>query len=194
MESNLKKELDRAIANSRYERTETGILFPGSNLHLGGVFSLAVNGELHEEFHNLVVDQFLDSALEQLFGGTAKIGTYYLAPYAGAVDPQASWTAANFTSNSTEFTAYDEAARQAWTVGAASSGSIGNSASRASFTVSAAPSQTTIWGAGLLSASAKSSTAGVLVAAARAGSARSGLVEGDVVTIGYTISLADDGA
>jgi len=58
--------------------------------------------------------------------------------------------------------------------------------------VEATPAQTTIWGAGLLSASAKSATTGVLVAANKAGSARDNLVEADVITIGYTLNFSDN--
>jgi hypothetical protein len=192
MDSRLNRELRRAARNFHYERDEEGgILFPGG-VRMGGVFDYQLNDGPIEYGPNLIVDEFLDSMLEQLFGGTAKIGTYYIAPFAGNVTPAASWTAANFTSNSTEFTAYDEAARQEWTVGSASGGSIDNSASKASFTVSAAPSQTTIWGAGLLSASGKSATTGVLVAANKAATARDNLVEGDVITIGYTLTVTDN--
>lgn len=190
--SNLKRELGRALANKRYEVDEDHgvILFPTARLGLAGVFDIQKNDEEIEFFPNTLVDQFRTSALEQLFGPTAKIGTYYLAPYAGNVSPAASWTAANFTANSTEFTNYDEATRQEWIVGAVSSFTISNSASKATFTI-AAGAQTTIWGAGLLSASGKSATSGVLVAANKAASARDSLVDGDVITLGYTIALND---
>ena len=190
--SNLKRELQRAVGNHRFEQNDQGgLYFPAAGLVLAGMFNIQKNDEEVEEFPNLIVDEFKNSALEQLFGGTAKIGTYYIAPYAGNVTPAASWTAANFTANSTEFTAYDESTRGVWTVGAAASGAINNSASKATFTVSTAPSQTTIWGAGLLSASAKSATTGVLVAANKAAAARDNLVAADVITLGYTLTLSD---
>lgn len=192
--SNLRRELQRAAANHHFEQDEQGgLVFAGSQLRLAGVFDIQKNDEDVEFFSNLVVDQFKNSALEQLFGATAKIGTYYIAPYAGNVSPTAAWTAANFAANSTEFTSYDEAARQVWTVGAAAAGVISNSASKAVFTVSAAPPQTTIWGAALLSASAKGATTGVLLAANKASAARDNLVATDTVTIGYTLTLADAG-
>jgi len=190
--SNLKRELQRAVANHKYEPTEGGVLFPQAKLAWRGMFDIAVNDEEPEYFPNLIVTEFLNSALSQLFGTTSKIGTYYIAPYAGNVSPTSSWDASNFTSNSTEFTAYDEANRQEWVVPTtASGGSIDNSASKASFTVEASPSQTTIWGAGLLSASGKSATTGVLVAANKAAAARDNLVEDDIITIGYTLTLSD---
>jgi len=192
--SNLRRELQRAAANYKFEQDEEGgLFFSRTGLRLAGVFDIQKNDEEVEHFNNLIVAEFLNSALEQLFGATAKIGTYYIAPYAGNVSPTASWTAANFTANSTEFTAYDEAARQVWTPGSAAAGVISNSASKAVFTVSAAPAQTTIWGAGLISASGKSATTGVLVAANKASAARDNLVASDTVTIGYTLTLADAG-
>lgn len=192
MKSRLMRELRRALANKQYETDPNqGLVhFPRSNLDLRGVFDMAVNDGPREFFPNLIVNEFRTDALEQLFGSTAKRGTYYIAPFAGNVTPVSTWDASNFTSNSTEFTNYDEATREEWTVGSVSSFSIGNSASRAQFTIGAG-GQTTIWGAGLLSESAKSSTAGVLVAASKAASARDNLVDGDIVTIGYTITLND---
>lgn len=193
--STLKRELNRAVANHRFEQTEDGGIFvPRAGLRLQGFFDLAVNDESPEVFPNMIVGQYLQSALEQLFGSTSKIGTYYLAPYAGNVSPATGWTAANFTSNSTEFTNYDETERQEWVTGAVTEAagvySIGNAASKAQFTIGAG-GQTTIWGAGLLSTAAKSSTAGVLVAASKAASARDSLVDGDVITLGYTLTLTD---
>jgi len=190
--SKLQRELSRAMSNGHFEQDEAGaLLFPRSGLVLGGVFDISKNGEEPELFPNMIVDQFRTSALEQLFGGTAKIGTYYLAPYAGNVNPASGWTAANFASNATEFTNYDEAARIEWDTGSVSSFSISNTANRAVFTI-ADGGQTTIWGAGLLSASAKSATSGVLAAASKAAAARDNLVDGDEITIGYTITLNDD--
>lgn len=191
--SKLNRELQRAVRNHRFEQDEAGgVIFPAAKLRIGGVFDYQLNNGPIEYGPNLIVTQFLNSMLDQLFGATAKIGSYYIAPYEGNVTPTASWTAANFTSNSTEFIAYDEATRQAWTTGSASGGSIDNTASKASFTISAAPAQTTIWGAALLSASGKSATSGVLVAANKAATARSGLVAGDIITIGYTLSVTDN--
>lgn len=195
-QSKLHRELRRAASNYKFEQTEDGgLFFPGIGACMKGTFDIQKNNGPIEFFPNQLVDEFLLSALEQLFGDTAKIGTYYIAPYAGNVSPATSWTAANFASNATEFTAYDESARQEWVTGSASVaanvGSISNSASKASFTVEASPSQTTIWGAGLLSASGKGATTGVLVAANKAGSARDNLVEADVITIGYTLNFSD---
>lgn len=186
----LRSMLAKAARNFHYEHTGNGILFPKHRVLMGGVFSMQVNSEPVIQFPNTVVDEFLVSGLEQLFGATAKIGTYYIAPFAGNVTPTGSWTAANFASNSTEFTNYSEASRVLWDVGSVAANAIGNVSNRAVFTI-AAGAQTTIWGAGLLSAQAKSATSGVLVAAARAGAARDNLVENDVIQISYEISFQD---
>lgn len=197
--SKLQRELGRAIANSHFEFTDSGVAFPESGLRMGGVFDIAVNDEAPEYFHNTMSLEFLNSAFQQLFRGASILGSYYLAPFAGNVTPTVDWTASGFASTATEFTNYDEATRQAWTVadavtdGGADEVSITNAASKAQFTI-ASGGQTTIWGAAVLSASAKSSTAGVLVAAAKAASARTGLVDGDLISIGYTLKLSDNTA
>jgi hypothetical protein len=61
----------------------------------------------------------------------------------------------------TEVTAYSEAARQAWTPGTISAGSVDNSGSVATFTVSA--DNTTIGGAGLVDVSTKGGATGTLL-------------------------------
>lgn len=187
------RELMRALRNRRYEQTEHGVLFTESKLSFENFFDIQKNNGPIEIFPNLVVDEWREAALDILFASGTQQTSFYLAPYAGNVSPTASWDASNFTANSTEFTNYDEAARQAWTPGSVdtSSYSIDNSSSKAVFTVGAG-TQTTIWGVGLLTASAKSSTSGLLVAANKATSARDNLVDGDEITIGYTITLNDD--
>ena len=184
------KELFRALRNHRYDETPSGLYFPNSGFTLQGVFDTQVNDGPVDVFPNMIVNQWREQALNILFGSTAKITTFYLAPFAGNVTPTASWTASNFASNATEFTNYTEASRQTWTVGAVNTSdySIGNSAAKATFTVGAGV-QTTIWGVGLLSAQAKSATSGVLVAANKSAAARDNLVEGDQITIGYSIIL-----
>lgn len=140
--------------------------------------------------HNLVTTQGLNHILDVVLGSTSAISTWYLAPFAGNATPAAGWTAANFDSNSTEFTNYTEAVRQTFSPGSASGGVIGNLSSRAEITIGT-PGQDTIYGVGLLSASGKEATTGVLLSAARLASARTGLLEDDVIAIGYTLTLTD---
>jgi len=110
-----------------------------------------------------------------------------MVPFSGNVTPVATWTAANFTANATEWTAYDEATRVAYVEAAASSQSITNSASKADFTSSS--DTQSVWGAGLISVSTKSAVTGSLLGAAKFGAVRS-LDTADVLSIGYTISLS----
>lgn len=187
---NLKKELARAVSNRKYEQTDTGIFFPASRIAFNNFFDISVNGSEPEFFPNTVVDEGLDYILETALRASTPVATWYIAPFAGNVTPTSSWTASNFASNSTEFTNYTESSRQTWASDAVAGQSVTNS-TRAVFTVDDG-GQTTIWGAGLLSASGKSATTGILVAAAKLVTARSNLQETDEVSIGYTVSIADN--
>lgn len=187
---NLLKELFTALRNRKYEKTDTGIFFPSSKLMFDNYFDIQLNDGPIEVFPNLVVDEYRTRSLEILFGGQAKIGTYYLAPYAGNVTPTASWAAGDFPTTATEFTNYVEAARPSWDAAAtATDFAISNAASKAVITVDSG-AQDTVWGMALVSASAKSATTGVLVAANKATSART-VAETDTLTLGYTMSLQD---
>ena len=95
-------------------------------------------------------------------------------------------TAANITANSTEATAYTEATRVEYIESGAASQSISNSASKAWFSINGT---VTIYGAFLVSASAKSATSGTLAAASRFGTSRS-LIAADDVYVTYTIAAS----
>jgi len=184
----LKRELRRALANKQYEPTdEGGILFPRANLSLGGIFDIQLNDGPIEYFHNMIVGEYRQDALEILFGASSKDSAFYLAPFATNATPTASWTAANFGANTTEFTSYDEGTRPVWTTGSVTESggtySIGNSASKATITVDNS-GQTTVWGLALLTASGKGASTGAMVAASKAAAARDNLVDGDQLTFG----------
>jgi len=137
---------------------------------------------------NTVTTQGLNHILDVVIGTTTAVNTWYLAPFAGNVTPNVSWTASSFDSNATEFTNYTEATRQTLVPSAAASGVIGNLSSRAEITIGSG-AQDTIYGAGLLSASGKEATTGTLLAAARLATARTGLLEDDVIALGYTLTI-----
>jgi hypothetical protein len=106
--------------------------------------------------------------------------------FEGNYTPVATVTAATITSASTECTpttrrpaAYDEAA--------ASSQSITNSASKATFTFNATK---TIYGAFLVSASAKSATTGTLFSAAASSLAAKSVVDDDQLLLTYTFTAS----
>lgn len=114
---------------------------------------------------NRVVDQGLNHMINAGILGTGVISTWYIAPFAANVAPAANLTAAQFTATQTEFTAYSEPSRPVWTPdGPSTALTVINDASPAVITVTAAGM---IWGSALLSASPKSSAAGVLLAAQR---------------------------
>ena len=116
---------------------------------------------------NRVVDQGLNHMLNAGVLGTGIISNWYIAPFAAAVTPAANLTAATFTATLTEFTNYTEPTRPQWVADGASTALILENAAAPALITVGAGAQTTIWGSGLLSAPAKSSTAGTLLAAAR---------------------------
>ena len=173
-----------------YEATGGGVLMPSSQLRVGGKFvgQHVRNGEVIDEFEddNLVVNEGLNSLLDVYFAGSTQITTWYLGLFEANYTPVATVTAATITSASTECTAYDEATRQEWVEAAAASQSITNSASRATFTFNATK---TIYGAFLVSASAKSAVTGTLFAAAQFSTSKA-VVDDDQLLLTYTFSAA----
>lgn len=173
-----------------FKRTAGGILLPLAALAVGGRFTVdhVRKGEIisTEECANLVTNEGLDHILNVVFHGSAQITTWYLALFEANYTPVATLTAATFTAAATESTAYDEATRQDYVEAAASGQSITNSASKATFTMNASK---TIYGAGLISASAKSATSGTLMSAARFGSSKA-VVDDDQLLLTYTFAAS----
>lgn len=145
-------------------------------------------GRVIEEWEddNLVVNEGLDALLDIMFHGSTQITTWYIGVFEGNYTPVSTVTAATITSASTECTAYDESTRVAYVEAAASSQSITNSASRATFTFNATK---TIYGAFLASASAKSATTGTLFSAARFGTSKA-VVDNDELLLTYSFTAA----
>jgi hypothetical protein len=173
-----------------YVATEGGVLVPQQGLIVGGIYQgqIVRDGKIIEEFedHNLVVNEGLNHMLDVLLHGSTQVATWYLGVFEGNYTPVATVTAATITSASTECTSYDEATRQAYVEAAASSQSTTNSASKATFTFNATK---TIYGAFLVSASAKSATTGTLFSAAAFSSAKS-VVSGDQLLLTYTFTAS----
>lgn len=171
-----------------YARSEGGILMPVTNLAVGGRFQIEHrrDGELlsFEESANLVTNEGLNSLLGIMFHGDAQISTWYLGIFEGNYTPVATVTAATITSASTESTAYNEATRPVYNEGAAAGQSITNSANKATFTMNATK---TIYGAFLVSASAKSATTGVLFAASKFATSKA-VNSGDELLVTYTLN------
>lgn len=184
-------EVLRALANHKYEVMDDGgiVLRAGINAIPMGVFDVdhRRGGDLIARVagSNVIPTEGLNHILSTVVAGGSQVLTWYMALFEGNVTPGASLTAATFTSTTTECTAYGETARVAFNEGAAAAGVIDNASNRAIFTMNATK---TVYGGALLSASAKSSTSGVLLAAARFASARN-VVADDELSVRYTLTL-----
>lgn len=155
---------------------------------VGGVFNIQQirDGVLIDEWEekNIVVNEGLNHMLNATLNGAAQVTTWFIGLFEGNYTPLATDTAANITVNSTESTAYDETVRQTYTEAVSTAQSITNSASKATFTINATKA---IYGAFLVSASAKSGTTGTLFAASKFSAARS-VVATDQLLVTYTVS------
>lgn len=181
-----RREFARAVANHKYEQTESGLYFPEQRAFAGGMLATTVNGEDLRVDANTFTTEGLNYLLTAGVKNGAAAAAFYLAPFSGNVTPTASLTAATFDSTQTEFTNYTEAGRPEFVDGAVASGSLSNSASRAEITADTGGGN--VWGAGLLSIATKSSTSGTLLACAKFASVRA-LLETDVLAFQYTLTL-----
>lgn len=170
----------------RFERTAEGLYFPESKLLAQGRFIVSKRGEPEEISENLVVDQGLDYILGAAVGATSVISNWYIATFSGDVTVLATWTGTNFSSNSTEWTTYENATRPSWQRGSVASGAVDSFTVKAEFK-STADGQV-VRGAGLLSASAKSAASGTLIAASRFPSDKN-LDTDEILDVGYGLSL-----
>jgi hypothetical protein len=186
-----KREFAADLDSGDYELTEGGLLFPRKSVMAKGMYFHSVNGQDEQESPNLINDEGILHFLNVVMGATAKIPTWYLALYSGAISPAGSWTAANFTANATEITSntegYSQTVRQTFVPGVAASGAIDNLASRASFTI-ACTTSINVNGAGLLSVSTKGGTTGVLLSSTRFATQRT-LFNADIFQLGYRVTL-----
>lgn len=159
-----------------------------SNLKFHESFGFQVNDGPEIWTPNRVVNQGLNYILNAAFRGEGVISAWYIAPFAANVSPTAGLTAANFTATQTEFTNYSEPARVAWqTDGASTTQELVNNTLPAVYTIGGG-GQTTMYGAGLLTAQAKSATGGTLGAAGLLPTGLTGLAAGYEVRIRYRIT------
>ena len=184
-------EVLRALASHKYEITNDGgiLLGAGINAMPMGVFDVEHRraGDLIARVagSNIIPTEGLNHILNVVLAGSLQSLSWYMALFEGNVTPAATLTAATYTATTTECTAYDEATRVAFTPGASAAGVIDNAASRAVFTMNATK---TVYGGGLLTASAKSATTGSLLAAARFSAARN-VAADDELLVKYTLTL-----
>ncbi len=184
-------EVLRALANHKYEVMDDGgiVLRAGINAIPMGVFDVdhrRAGGLLARTAgSNVIPTEGLNHILSVTLAGGSQVLTWYMGLFEGNVTPASSLTAATFTSTTTECTAYDETTRVAYQEGTAAGGVIDNASNRAIFTMNATK---TVYGGALLSASAKSSTTGSLLAAARFATPRN-VVDDDELSCRYTLTL-----
>lgn len=186
-------EIMRAYRNHNYEQSTGGVYFPKQRLMAAGHYTYGEKGCVPKRQQNLIVSQGILLILNIALGATAKQAGFYLAPYSGAINPSASWTAANFTANATEVTSttegFSQATRPAWVPAAASAGAITSAASPAAFTIVATTS-VTFQGAALLTSSVRGGSAGTLINAIRFTNPEI-LNNGASWTLGWECSLTD---
>lgn len=159
---------------------------------MDGVYSLEHrrNGEViysQPINENLVCDEGLTHILDILFKDGVKVTAWYLGIFEANYTPAADDTAANIAARCTESTAYDEAARVAFTAGTIAANAIDNSAARATFTINATK---TMYGVFLASTSAKSGTLGKLLSVAKFTTARP-VIAADELLVTYTMTAQD---
>jgi hypothetical protein len=183
----------RDYQNGDTEKTPEGILFPRKSALIYGHYISTVNGRDRMVHPNLLPDAGILRILNIAFGAQAKESGFYLALFAGAVDPVPGWTAANFAANSSENVStsqgYASATRPAWAPNVAAAGAIDNVGVESSFAIVATTS-ITVNGAALLSSSTRGGTGGTLFSAARFAVPRT-LYNGDNFGLGYRVTLVD---
>lgn len=158
---------------------------------LGFIYQVTVrrrNGDVEVDppVHNLIPTAGLNHILSTVLDGGTQVGTWYVGLFSNNYTPIAGDTASSFPGNAGESTAYDESARVEYVPGSIASGAVNNNSSPAEFTMSGTA---TIYGGFIASASAKSSTSGTLLSAAKFSSPKS-LADGDVLSIkaGFTLT------
>lgn len=194
MPNSLKRDFERALSSGGFEKTDNGIYLPGAKAFASGQYMDYVNGELIGVTDNMIVNEGFVDILNTVFNSTAKKAGFYVALYAGAVSPVATWTAASFPATASEITSeaegYTTTNRPAWTTAATSGANtyIDNYASKAAFSIVTA-STLNVNGAAIVTAQTRGSTSGVLVSAARYANTRQ-LQNGDAYEVGYRLSFS----
>lgn len=154
--------------------------------------SLLYSGGLkwEEQYQNIIVNEGLDHVLDVVLSGGTQDTSWFVGLLAASPSPLAAWTATEIGSN--DFVSYDEATLQAFTDGGVSSQSVSNSASPATFTISADSSS--IGGAYLIGTNAKATPAGTVYSAGAFTGGNKAADDNDSLEVTCTFTSADDGA
>jgi len=185
------RELTRHVRNHAWDQCEkSGILTIGeaSPIQWKGVGRLIGPDGVVHGMTNKWTTQALTDMLSVYVDSGSQSANWYFAPFSNnGATPAIGWTAANFNSNATEVTNYDEATRQAWVNATPSGSSVGTTTDA---TITASTGGLSIAGCGVLNQSGKGSTAGILLIALKNTSGTAvAYSEGDQPTIGYTLTL-----
>lgn len=140
-----------------------------------------------EEFDNLVTNEGLNDSLDKHFKGSGYTAAWYVGLTDGTPTPAAGDTMASHAGWA-EVTAYDEANRQALTLGTVASQSVDNSASKATYTIST--NSTTIGGAFLTTNNTKGGSTGILYGVGAFTAGDKVLDDGDTLTVTVTLTAA----
>lgn len=140
-----------------------------------------------EEFSNIVPTGGLNDVLDKYLKGSAYTAAFFIGLTDGTPTVAAGDTMASHAGWA-EVTAYSEGTRPALTLGAVSGGSVDNSASKATFTISA--NGTAIGGAFMATDSTKGGTTGVLYSVAAFAAGDKSLDSGDTLSVTVTCTSA----
>jgi len=150
-------------------------------------FTLFRKGEIVDQWEaeNVVTNEGLDDILEKYFNGSSYTSDHYVGLTDGTptvaggdtLSSHAGWT---------EITDYDEANRVALSMNAASSQSIDNNGSEATFSINA-----TVTIGGAFVATVNSGTSGTLLSVAAFTGGDRSLQSGDTLNVEYTMSASD---
>lgn len=141
-----------------------------------------------EVLKNLIPVEGLNSLLSVYFAGAAALPSWFIGLFEGNYTPLSGDTGALFPGRATETTAYNEPTRVAWQHDPVASGTIANSTTKANFTLNAAK---TLYGAFMVSTSAKNDVSGTLVSAARFASPKV-VAAGDILQVISGLTLTSN--
>lgn len=146
------------------------------------------NGNLKwtDAVDNLVVNTGLDEILNQFYKGSAYTAAHYIGLISSTPTVAAGDTMATHA-GWTEVVPYSDAVRQTFTPGTVASQSVDNSASKASFTISATA---TVGGIMLGTDSTKSGTTGILIGAGAFTGGDKAVASGDTLNVTLTATAA----
>lgn len=165
-----------------------GVAASASTYNIWHIECIAPDGSLkwEDSYKNLVTDEGLDLILTEYWKGSG----YNAAHYVGLTDGTPTVAAGDTMASHAgwvEVTAYSEGTRETLTLGTVSGESVNNSASKASFSISA--NSTTIGGAFLSTNSTKGGSTGTCVAGGAFSVGDKSADSGDTLNVTITLSM-----